>query len=198
MIKNEPKRHNVVLVGAGALGSHVLLFARNWNALITVVDFDRVETKNTQAQFHTKGSLRKNKAQAISQALNGLFGRKLRPVPHKLSADNSNQLIPVETDLVIDCTDNLDARETISAACRAFDTPCLHGCLSDTGDFARIVWEEMFTPDAEEPGQATCEDGEMLPFFAIAGGLIAMVAQQFLEDGKKVNLQATPFGVVRF
>jgi hypothetical protein len=60
-----------------------------------------------------------------------------------------------------------------------------------------VVWSEVFTPDAETPGQATCEDGEMLPFFGIAGGLIAMVAQQFLQDGKRINLQATPFGVVR-
>ena len=43
----------VVIVGVGALGSHVALLGRNWGVQLKLVDFDRIEQKNTQAQFHS-------------------------------------------------------------------------------------------------------------------------------------------------
>ena len=204
MQQSAPKKH-VVIVGAGALGSHVVLLARNWDARITIIDHDRVEQKNVQSQFHTKMALRKNKAQALGQAMQGMFGKKLRVVPHKLTTDNVVQLLNTpegahepEDHLVIDCTDNIEARLLIQKHCDFWGIPCLHGCLAATGDFVRIIWSEHFKPDPEGfEGEATCEGGEQLPFYAVAGGLITMVAQQFLDEGKRVNLQATPFGVIR-
>ena len=69
--------------------------------------------------------------------------------------------------------------------------------MSNDGSFARIVWDEHFTADAETPGQATCEDGVALPFFALAGAEMAVIIQQFLDTGKKVSVQMTPTGIVR-
>ena len=166
-------KRTVVIVGAGALGSHLALFARNWDCVLKVVDFDRIEAKNTQAQFHSKMGLRKNKAQALQQGLQGLFG-------------------------VIDCTDNAEARRVIQAEVRKSGIPCLHGALSGDGSFARAVWDEHFKEDEEgAEGEATCEDGQQLPFFAMAGAQIAVAAQMFLEDGKCASLQITPTGTMR-
>lgn len=191
----------VTIVGVGALGSHVMLFARNWKVGFHLIDHDRVEQKNMQAQFHSRMGLRQNKALALAKALQGLYGLKVRATPHKLVEDNVVALLGggrSDTDLVIDCTDNIAARQLIQQHCDFWGIPCLHGCLSASGDFARIIWSELFKPDPEGfDGEATCEGGEQLPFYAVASGLIAMVAQQFLEDGKKINLQVTPFGVQR-
>ena len=187
----------VVIVGAGALGSHLALFARNWENPLRIVDFDKVEQKNTQAQFHSRMGLRRNKAQALQQGLQGLFGVKVEAVPHKLVKDNVAQLLSGAA-LVVDCTDNAAARRTIQDYVRANKIPCLHGALSADGSFGRVVWDEHFTADEEgQEGEATCEDGVTLPFFALAAAQVAVVAQKFLEDGARQSFQISPAGAVR-
>lgn len=187
----------ITIIGIGALGSHVALLLRNLEVGLKVVDFDRVEQKNTKAQFHTKMSLGKNKAQAFSQSLLGLFGTKVAAVPHKLTDDNARALLGV-SELVLDCTDNIEARKVIIHTCRLCKVPCLHGALAASGDFARVVWDEHFVPDAESnDGVATCVDGEHLPFFAAAASFMALEAQHFLETKKKRSYQLTPAGLVR-
>jgi molybdopterin/thiamine biosynthesis adenylyltransferase len=191
----------ITIVGVGALGSHVLFLARNWPVQIKVIDFDRVEQKNTQAQMHTRMSLGKNKAQAIQQAMQGMYGLKIEAVPHKLSSQNVEQLLR-DSDLVLDCTDNIAARQVIQNYIRNAATypelPCLHGSLSAAGDFARVVWTEHFKPDAEgTEGAATCENGVQLPFFALAAAYMAQEAQRFLREGTKRSLMITPTSVQR-
>lgn len=187
----------VVIVGVGALGSHVVLLARNWKVQLRVVDFDKIEQKNTQAQFHGRPQLGRNKAQAIQQALQGLFGVRVEPIPHKLTADNAEALLKGVA-LVIDCTDNAEARKVIQDQVRKAGTPCLHGALSADGTFGRVVWDEIFVADAEDKdGQATCENGEQLPMFALAAAQIAVTAQRFLKDKAKQSFQVMPTGIVR-
>jgi molybdopterin/thiamine biosynthesis adenylyltransferase len=188
---------NVVIVGLGALGSHVMLLARNWKARFTLIDFDRVEMKNTQAQFHTKMTIRQNKAQALSKSLQGLYGMKVKAVPHKLVTDNVEALLG-DASLVLDCTDNIAARKLIQDFCKARDIACLHGAMSADASFARSVWTEHFVGDAEGvEGEATCEDGENLPLHALYAGVITATAQRFLLDGTKASFQMTPTGFVR-
>lgn len=182
----------VTIVGAGALGSHLVLLARNWKVQLKVIDFDRVEQKNTQSQMHSRMSLRKNKAQGLKQLMNGLYGTNLESVPNKLTENNVSVLLG-SADLVIDCTDNAEARGLIQTFTRDNGIPCVHGALSANGDFSRIVWSEHFVIDEEgEPGQATCEDGENLPFHAVAAGILAMVTQQFLSTGQRRSFQLSP------
>jgi len=187
----------IVIIGVGALGSHVALFLRNLEHTIRVVDFDKVETKNTLAQFHSKMGLRKNKSEALRQSLKGLFGTDVESRPYKLSIDNVNSLLD-GADLVIDCTDNIEARNVIQGFVTDVGTPCLHGALSADGTFARIMWAEDFEADAEgEDGEATCVDGRHLPFFAAAAAYLAIEAQRFLETGKRRSIQLTPTGIIR-
>jgi hypothetical protein len=61
-----------------------------------------------------------------------------------------------------------------------------------------VVWSEHFVADQEgQPGQATCEDGQNLPFHGLAASLIAQIAKQYLADGTKQSWQLTPFAMVR-
>ena len=186
--------NHIAIVGLGALGSHAVLALRNVPFNLVVCDHDRVETKNTLAQFHTNMSMRRNKAQALQQALQGLWGVKVEAVPHKLTKDNAQALLGGAA-LVLDCTDNIAARECISTFCKAKGIPLLHGAMSADGSFARVIWSDWFVPDAESGDGATCEDGENLPFHMLAGSLIAQAAKTFLQKGKKVNYQITPGGV---
>jgi len=184
----------ITIVGLGALGSHAALALRNVGKM-KLVDFDVVEQKNTMAQFHTKMSLRRNKAQALKQAMQGLWGIKVDVVPHKVTDDNVDVILK-GSDLVIDCTDNIAARACIKGYCEREGMPLLHGAMSQDGSFAQVVWTEEFEVEAGEGG-ATCEDGENLPFHVLVGAYIAQVTKTFFDKGKRVNWQIASSGVMR-
>lgn len=187
----------IVIVGVGALGSHAALALRNVDKL-KLIDFDTIEQKNVLAQFHSRMSVRHNKAQSLARNLSGIFGvKEISHIPHKLTSDNIEVLFG-DADLVIDCTDNIAARDLIQHYVKENSIPCLHGALSADGAFARIIWTEIFQGDVEEEeGQATCEDGEQLPFFMSVGSFIAIEAQRFLSSGKKQSFQMTTSGIIR-
>lgn len=186
----------IVIIGVGALGSHLALFARNLGDL-KVVDMDRIESKNILSQFHTAMGKGQNKAQATQKAFQGLFGLKIEANTNKVTKDNAAAILG-RPDLIVDCTDNLEARKVIQDYVRQRGIPCLHGAMTADGTFARIVWDSDFVGDAEgTPGQATCEDGANLPFHGLAAANLAVVVQTYLKTGKKVSLQVMPNAVVR-
>lgn len=188
----------IVIVGAGALGSHLVLLARNWKHPLTVIDFDRVEQRNVQSQFHTAMTLRLAKTASLQRSMQGLFGRQIQAFPREVNPDNVAALLG-EAALVIDCTDNLKARQTIQTFVREKGIPCLHGALSAAGDFGMAVWTEDFLPDSEAGlgGGHTCENGDQLPFFALAAAQVTLVAQEFLATGQKRSYQFTAHSVLR-
>ena len=186
----------VVVVGVGALGSHVVQFLRNLDADITVIDFDRVERKNVASQFHAKASVGKGKVAGLKQTMNFLFGKKINTVPHKLVDDNAYELLH-DADLVIDCLDNAKSRGVVQDLCMIQDVPCLHGALDAAGSFGRVIWSHDFVIDAEgAEGQATCEDGEFLPFITITAAYVARSAQVFLEQDRQLGYTVHPGGAV--
>jgi molybdopterin/thiamine biosynthesis adenylyltransferase len=186
----------VVVVGVGALGSHVVQFLRNVDADITVVDFDRVERKNVASQFHAKASVGKGKVAGLKQTMNFLFGKKINTVPHKLVEDNVVELLG-DVDLVIDCLDNAASRGVVQYFCKAHGVPCLHGALDAAGSFGRVIWTDDFVIDEEgEEGQATCEDGEFLPFITLTAAFLARSAQLFLEQDRQLGFTVHPGGAL--
>ncbi len=182
----------IVVVGVGALGSHFLLFSRNFEATFSVIDYDRVEQKNIMSQFHTKMSLGKNKSQSLQQSLTGLFGIKINSIPHKLTKDNDKQLLG-GADLIVDCLDNAEARNIVQKFARENKISCVHGALSAGGDFGAVIWDQHFKIDAEDnAGQATCEDGEHLPFITLVSSGLAQAVKTFLQTGEEMNFHITP------
>ncbi len=182
------------MVGVGALGSHLVLLGRNLAVDWVVVDDDRVEQKNTLSQFHGRMGLRRNKAAALQQSMQGLFGLRIQALPRRLEATNVDALLG-KADVVVDCVDNAPTRELISAWVREHGVPCLHGALAADGQFARVMWNEHFTIDAAADGAATCEDGAHLPFIARVGAHLAGTLQRFLADGARQNLYLYPTGM---
>lgn len=182
----------VTIIGVGALGSHVAQFLRN-EADLRVVDFDRVEAKNTLSQFHGKPGSGKLKVDALKGTLQLLWGLKLTTFSARLDASNLQQLIHGDSDLVIDCVDNAATRALIQLHVRSHGLPCLHGALAADGGFGRAIWDDMFKIDVEDAGGApTCEDGEHLPFIVMVSSLIARSAQVFLKTGKKQGWSIAP------
>lgn len=186
----------ITIVGVGALGSHVAMLLRNEGKL-ALIDFDRVESKNTLAQFHSKGSVGKLKVSALRESMQFLWGIKVDALPQRLTADNIKQLIHGDSALVIDCVDNGATRRLIQQHVRDHGLPCLHGALAADGAFGRVIWDEHFTVDDEAgAGVATCEGGEHLPFIAITSAYLARMAQVFLKTGRKTGISVHGHGAI--
>lgn len=186
----------IVIVGVGALGSHLALFLRNLDIQLKVIDFDRVEQKNTMSQFHTRMGVGRNKAQALAQSLQGLFNLRVAPIPHKLIDTNAETLLKGAA-LVCDCLDNGAGRRLVQDTAARLGIPCIHGALAADGQFGRVVWSQHFVVDDEDnAGQATCEDGEHLPFIASVAALMAHSVQGFLQHEQRRSLHVAPGRVI--
>ena len=188
---------NVTIVGVGALGSHLVQFLRNEDISITVIDFDRVERRNVASQFHSKAHVGKQKVAALQQSMQFLYGRQISIVGNKLTKANS-EVLQRKAGFVIDCLDNGEGRRIIQNFARANGNACLHGALAADGSFGRVIWDRNFVIDDEAgAGDATCEDGEFLPFIALTAAYLARAAQIYIRDSKKVGFSISPGGVVR-
>lgn len=191
MTKIQNKR--VTVVGVGALGSHVVQLLRN-EATLHIVDFDRVEAKNTLSQMHVKAGIGKLKTAGLQGTMQLLWGVKVSMNTNKLTADNADALLG-NSDLVLDCLDNAEGRHVIQQYVRAHGVPCLHGALSAAGgNFGRVVWDEKFVIDSGVAGAPTCEDGEHLPFIAIVSAYLARAAQRFLREDVCYGFAIAPGG----
>lgn len=185
----------IVIVGAGALGSHVVMMLRNVDAVIRVVDFDRVEQKNVMSQFHSAKHVGQLKVDALKQSMLFLFGREVHTVKNRMTSDNAEVLLD-DASFVIDCTDNSKSRWLIRETAATCGIPCLHAALAGSGDFARVGWAPKFTVDSDgEAGAPTCENGEFLPFIVMAAAHVAQAATQFLKNGTQRNVMVSSYGV---
>jgi molybdopterin-synthase adenylyltransferase len=190
------KKNMIVIVGVGALGSHLVQLIRNEKVDIRIIDFDRVVPNNVMSQFHGKPSVGKSKVEALKQTMDFLFKRQLTVVGNKLVAENIDVLLKGAT-LVVDCLDNAASRKLVQDYVRAHGVPCLHGALAPGGEFGRSIWDEHFVIDSEVgAGAATCEDGEFLPFIALTAAYMGRSVQIFLKDQKKVGFSISPTGSI--
>ena len=110
---------SVLVIGAGALGSPVIMYlAAAGVGKIGVVDDDSVDLSNLQRQIlHTTNGLHLAKVDSAKQTVEALNPDvELVPYRERVDAKNVERLI-AEYDLVIDGSDNFDTRFLLNDAC---------------------------------------------------------------------------------
>ena len=122
----------VLVIGAGGLGSPVLLYlAAAGVGTLGIADFDRVDLTNLQRQVvhasEAVGSLKTASAEARVKALNPDI--EVETYPERLSSANARALIR-DYDLVIDGSDNFPTRYLVNDACVLDGKPLLYGAIS--------------------------------------------------------------------
>ena len=177
-------KKRIVFCGIGALGSNAVIAARNVDADLVLVDFDRVESKNCLAQAFVKASIGKNKADALRAQLSNFWGvRGVEAFGVRVEESNVRTLC-TNADLVVDAFDNAASRRVLSRHCRETGTPLVHAALSGDGTFGLVRWERRFVADEEGTnGAATCEDGEHLPLITLIAATLARAVQDFIKSG---------------
>lgn len=185
------KDARVLVIGAGGLGSPVLLYlAAAGVGVIGVIDGDEVDSSNLQRQvIHRDQDIGEPKvfsAERAMRAVNPFIS--VRPYHRMLDQNTAPQLFS-EYDLIIDGTDGFDVRQMINAAAVAAGVPLIAGAISQ--------WEGQLSlyhpaqegpcyacvfPNAPAPGQApTCaEAGVIGPLPGVIGTMMALEAVKYL------------------
>ena len=125
-------RAKVLVVGAGGLGSPVLLtLAGAGVGVIGVIDDDLVEASNLQRQFiHTDERLGMPKVFSAEQAMKALNPFiEVRPYQRRLDEPVAAALI-ADYDLVLDGTDNFETRLLVNRTCAGLGKPLISGAIS--------------------------------------------------------------------
>lgn len=126
------KAARVLVVGAGGLGSPVILYlAAAGVGTITLVDDDRVEPGNLQRQIlHSDAriGLPKVRSAVIAAAALNPFVT-LRPVQQRLDDDLARALI-ADQDLVLDGSDNFATRQMVNRHCADLGVPLVSGAIA--------------------------------------------------------------------
>ncbi|MBN2527123.1 MAG: HesA/MoeB/ThiF family protein [Deltaproteobacteria bacterium] len=122
------KSSNVMVIGAGGLGSPLLMYlAAAGVGHIAIVDFDVVDESNLNRQFlhttHNIGQLKVASAKEAIQLLNPTIEVECHTA--QLNQGNARELIG-QRDLVLDAVDSFGAKFVINDTCVALAQPFIH------------------------------------------------------------------------
>lgn len=178
------KAARVGLIGLGGVGAPAALYlAAAGVGTLRLIDDDAVSLSNLQRQivFDTAdvGRAKVIAGAETLAALNPHVG--LEPRPERLTAANAAALIQ-DCDVVIDGTDDFDARFAVNAACLACRIPLVSGALGrwsgQVGVFPGRPCYRCLVPDAP-PDADTCSRVGVIG--ALAGVVGAMAALEAIK-----------------
>jgi len=177
----------VVVIGAGGLGCALLpVLAASGIGEVVIVDDDRVETTNLHRQtLYGPADLGRPKAVVAAERLSTLGGRATA-VTERVTDDDAAALI-AGADLVVDATDDLDARYALDDASAAAGIPLVWGsAVGFTGQVGVSLphgprWRDLFPLRPAAGTVATCEVVGVLPSLCTTvGGAMATEALKLL------------------
>lgn len=175
------KNARVLAVGAGGLGSPVLMYlAAAGVGTLGVVDFDVVDESNLQRQvIHGQSDIGRPKAVSARDRIheiNPLVTVRL----HEVRLDSSNVMeIFSQYDLIVDGTDNFATRYLVNDACVLLGKPYVWGSIYRFDGQASVFWAEhgpcyrCLYPEPPPPGMVpSCAEGGVLGVLCASIGSI--------------------------
>jgi adenylyltransferase/sulfurtransferase len=189
-------RARVLVVGAGGLGSPVLMYLsaaglgqKAAGGYLTVIDDDTVDAGNLQRQIlFNETDLGHHKALAAQRHLTALNGDiDLRALPVRLTAQNVLALF-AEHDLIIDGADNFDTKYLINDAAVKLKRPVVYGSILGFEGQAGVFWAahgpcyRCLYPEPPSPTVPNCAQ------FGTLGGVAGVIASIQVVEACKLAL----------
>ena len=178
------KNARVLAVGAGGLGSPVLMYlAAAGVGTLGVLDFDVVDESNLQRQIiHSQSTIGQSKAESARDRIleiNPYVNVRL----HKDRLDESNVMeLFAEYDLIVDGTDNFATRYLVNDACVLLGKPYVWGSIYRFDGQASVFWPadpvngpcyRCLYPEPPPPGMVpSCAEGGVLGVLCASIGSI--------------------------
>lgn len=121
----------ILVVGAGGIGSTVIMYLAGAGiGRIDILDFDIVEESNLHRQIiHTQegADSKQFKAESACQRVRSLNPQiTTNPLIYRLTSENARELLQ-GYDVIVDATDNYEARYAVNDACVALGIPLVSG-----------------------------------------------------------------------
>ena len=178
----------VLVVGAGGLGSPILLYlAAAGVGRLTVVDDDTVDSTNLQRQVvHGVADVGRPKVESAVEALAGLApDATVVPVMERLTAANILDLV-ADHDVVVDGADNFPTRYLVGDACTRLGVPHVWGSVFQHDAQVSVWWAgegpcyRCVFPDPPPPGAVpSCSTGGVLG--ASVGAVGSVMAEEVVK-----------------
>ncbi len=179
----------IVICGAGALGSHLIdTLARQGARRLMVIDQDRVEEHNIGTQIYDEGDIGAFKAEVMQARCFRATGIEIEAVAKSLSERNIARLLR-GANLVIDSFDNSASRRLVTEHCRTQNLACLH--VGMNADYGEVKWNEIYRVPADVLGGNACEYPLARNLILIVVALGSEAALRFLLDGQKESYSFT-------
>lgn len=189
------KNSRVLIVGVGGLGCPLSqILARAGVGFIHLIDFDVISRSNLQRQtLFAEQDIGKLKVETASRVLrihNEFIHVSENNV--RLESDNIIDIFSgIMPDLVIDCTDNFNARYLINRACQTLRLSLLsNSAIGEVGQIALFdeqtgCYECLFGEQISNnsPIQNCATSGVLASTVSVIGSMSAQVALDFLGRG---------------
>jgi adenylyltransferase/sulfurtransferase len=121
----------VLLVGLGGLGSPIAMYlAASGVGHLVLVDHDAVDLSNLQRQIvHTTASLGEPKVRSAARTLDALNPEvRVDTIGHSLGGETLGNEVAA-ADVVVEATDNFEARRALNRACLEAGRPLVSGAV---------------------------------------------------------------------
>jgi molybdopterin/thiamine biosynthesis adenylyltransferase len=192
------KAGRVLVVGAGGLGSPVLLYlAAAGVGTIGIVDDDRVGLSNLQRQIaHATGDVGRRKTDSAAERIRAINPNvDVRTHPERLTAENALEIV-AQYDVVADGSDNFATRFLINDACFFAKRTLVSAAVTEfDGQLATFKAHDRahpypcyrcLVPEAPPPGTApSCSETGVLG--AAAGVMGTLQALEVLKEIARVG-----------
>ena len=181
---------HVLVVGLGGLGSPSALYlAAAGVGSLTLVDHDTVDVSNLQRQIiHDQASVGLAKVDSAAARIASLnHDTRLETIAARLDGPELDAVV-ADADVVLDGTDNFEARYAINAACVRHKTPLVSGAaIRLEGQITVIDPRRDDAPcyrclygDAGDEALNCAENGVAAPLVGIVGSVQAMEAMKII------------------
>lgn len=169
------KNAKVLCIGAGGLGSPVLLYlAAAGVGTLGIVEFDEVDMSNLQRQvIHGRSDVGRAKGESARDSINAINEHvDVRLHPIRLDSGNAVALFE-QYDLIVDGTDNFATRYLVNDAAVLAGKPYVWGSIFRFEGQVSVFWENApggrglnyrdLYPEAPPPGMVpSCAEGGVL------------------------------------
>ncbi len=147
------KKASVIVIGAGGLGSPVLMYlAAAGIGRLGVVDHDEVSTGNLQRQIlYTTADVTRSKAEAAAARLRQINPHvEVTAMPVRFTEENADELLE-GYDVAVDCSDNYRARYILNDATLRAGIPMVYGAVREFLGQVSVFNYRSRPPDPDSP-----------------------------------------------
>jgi molybdopterin/thiamine biosynthesis adenylyltransferase/rhodanese-related sulfurtransferase len=175
------KNAKVLCVGAGGLGSPVLMYlAAAGVGTLGIVEFDVVDESNLQRQIiHGQSDIGRPKAESARDSVTEINPYvQVNLHEERIEAENALELF-AQYDLIVDGTDNFATRYLVNDACVLLGKPYVWGSIYRFEGQASVFWDQYgpqyrdLYPVPPPPGMVpSCAEGGVLGVLCASIGSI--------------------------